>query len=455
MNRLNKRMLVMVSVVLAIFVVGCGKATSDSVLGLIEKGNFKKANTQLIELEETNRSESAKVGAQVGKEFTEKIEKFASVHQTEEGKKQLIDEISQYKQLISLDPAVDTFIEIVEEVYNIDLMYQLGETAQNNEEYLAAVGHYSMFIELYEESGLTLLNPEFLEAAQRNIEEIAPKVKESEDYNLPVQIVGTLISKNSIGTQQLGVQFKNISDRAIKNIQFSVLGFKEDGTPEKLNFGSSSVGSCNYDKTLAPNEISNGDTRWSIYSEDDQVVHTVISINSVEFYEGEPWSNSIHEYEVNKYKDTTLSKEEIAEMKTKQAKATEEAIAQAEPSPVEIQSSSLRRDRIGGQEVSVQFKNISDKAIKQLTFTVLGYDKNGYPVKLGFGNDEYLNFRYDNTIQPNETTGSNWTWDLHASVEVSKIKIILNDVEFYEEDTWRNIAYNNELNNYIGKVYTE
>lgn len=122
------------------------------------------------------------------------------------------------------------------------------------------------------------------------------------------------------------------------------------------------------------------------------------------------------------------------------------------PAPVELGGATLSRNIIDNQLANVYFKNVSDKAIKQIDFTVLGYDKNGYPVKVQFGHDDYMNCKLDVTLQPGESSDPSWGWDLYnESAEITELRVIVKKVHFYEGDAWENPKYSAELSSLSGK----
>lgn len=122
------------------------------------------------------------------------------------------------------------------------------------------------------------------------------------------------------------------------------------------------------------------------------------------------------------------------------------------PAPVEVIDMRLSKDIINNQIANIQFTNKSDKPIKEIIFSIFAYDVNGYPVKVQFNYDEYLNCKFDLTIQPGETTDGNVGWKLYnEGTEITQLRVSIASVEFYEGDTWKNPIYSADLEKYVGK----
>lgn len=120
--------------------------------------------------------------------------------------------------------------------------------------------------------------------------------------------------------------------------------------------------------------------------------------------------------------------------------------------PVKVISTGLDKDIINKQIIKIQMKNTSDKPTKEVVVTVFAYDKNGYPVKVQFGYKEYMNCKYDKTIQPNETTPSGYSWDLYNdnSQVITQVVTIVKNVTYYDGTTWENPLYTAMVTKYSG-----
>lgn len=130
--------------------------------------------------------------------------------------------------------------------------------------------------------------------------------------------------------------------------------------------------------------------------------------------------------------------QEIIEQATEGIKRLEEKLATQTP-PVEIVSISFPRDILNSQTLNVQFKNTTDKVIKEILFDAVVYDGNGYPVKVQFGYDNYYAAKFDRTLQPSEVSADSHAWSLYAEGnEITQAKVFVREVSFYEGETWAN-----------------
>lgn len=119
-------------------------------------------------------------------------------------------------------------------------------------------------------------------------------------------------------------------------------------------------------------------------------------------------------------------------------KRLEEKLATQTP-PVEILAISFPRDILNSQNLSVQFKNTTDKVIKEILFDAVVYDANGYPVKVQFGRENFYSAMADRTLQPNEVLSDEYSWTLYSEGnEITQAKIFVREVSFYEGETWSN-----------------
>ncbi|MGL4873770.1 MAG: DUF5780 domain-containing protein [Clostridium sp.] len=139
------------------------------------------------------------------------------------------------------------------------------------------------------------------------------------------------------------------------------------------------------------------------------------------------------------------------ETKVKMELATKE-LEKIKPAPVKIVGSRLEKNIIDNQVINVQFENKSDKVVKEIQFSVFGYDKDGYPVKVQFNTDDYLNCKIDQTIQPGQKSKNDWTWDLYnTATKITQVKVSIVTVEFYDGETWENPTHASDVEKYAGK----
>ncbi|MBE0068000.1 DUF5780 domain-containing protein [Thermoanaerobacterium thermosaccharolyticum] len=100
-------------------------------------------------------------------------------------------------------------------------------------------------------------------------------------------------------------------------------------------------------------------------------------------------------------------------------------------------------------------KNTSNKVVKNFEVGILMYDENGYPVKADIlaGGDELFIGKAENVnIQPNETFGYGYAWNLYTNIgTVKKIIACVIDVQYYDGSEWINEYYNYWKEKYLDK----
>jgi len=69
-----------------------------------------------------------------------------------------------------------------------------------------------------------------------------------------------------------------------------------------------------------------------------------------------------------------------------------------------ITTNTNSKDFIGGDTVTLTIKNNTDKVLKYVTVAILGYDSNGYSIKLNFGYDDFYAGKTENVnLQPGQS----------------------------------------------------
>lgn len=97
--------------------------------------------------------------------------------------------------------------------------------------------------------------------------------------------------------------------------------------------------------------------------------------------------------------------------------------------------------------IQVVVKNMSDKTVKTMHISCLGYDQNGYPVKIktqfdySGGDYEFVGVASDANIVPGATFGEGRGWSLDESHDISTPLACVKDVTFYDGTTWDNPYY--------------
>ena len=100
-------------------------------------------------------------------------------------------------------------------------------------------------------------------------------------------------------------------------------------------------------------------------------------------------------------------------------------------------------------EVVVQ--NNSDKVVKKYIVGYMAFDKDNYPIKVGWLNEDYLKEGVaEANIQPGQSYGKGRGWDLDNPAAV-KIIASVKEVEYYDGTTWESEYYNYWVEEYKEK----
>lgn len=160
-----------------------------------------------------------------------------------------------------------------------------------------------------------------------------------------------------------------------------------------------------------------------------------------------------------------ISKLEVFEGELKEIKATkrQEEIEDAKSKQIVIvenakiveQSSDLKA--LYPDMIQVLIQNNSDKTIKNFEIGVLGFDNNGYPLKIR-GNFDFSDGRYeflgnaeDVNIVAGDRFGENVGWELDDPHGISKILATVKSVTFYDGSSWNNAYYDYWIEEYKEK----
>ena len=105
--------------------------------------------------------------------------------------------------------------------------------------------------------------------------------------------------------------------------------------------------------------------------------------------------------------------------------------------------------------IQVIVKNTSKtKTVKEFVVGVVGYDNNGFPIKIklqyDFDEGEYLQELTftDANMMPGEKSNSNYGWNLSDDTEISEVRACVKSAVFYGGETWDNPLYENWENKY-------
>lgn len=136
-------------------------------------------------------------------------------------------------------------------------------------------------------------------------------------------------------------------------------------------------------------------------------------------------------------------------------KLTDEQLVIVESAKILVQDSTYKY--LYPDMIQVIMKNVSDKTIKDIHVGLLGYDKNGYPVKILFnldfsgGSFEKVGYGENVNIVAGAKFGHNSGFELDPTHGISKVLACVKDVVFYDETTWENPYYEYWLNKYKEK----
>ncbi|WP_163536379.1 DUF5780 domain-containing protein [Gracilibacillus sp. YIM 98692] len=107
--------------------------------------------------------------------------------------------------------------------------------------------------------------------------------------------------------------------------------------------------------------------------------------------------------------------------------------------------------------VQVMIRNDSDKTIKNFEVGVLGFDNNGYPLKIR-GNFDFSGGRYefvgnaeDVNVVAGDRFGENVGWELDDPHGISQVLACVKSVTFYDGSTWDNPYYEYWIKEYKEK----
>lgn len=101
--------------------------------------------------------------------------------------------------------------------------------------------------------------------------------------------------------------------------------------------------------------------------------------------------------------------------------------------------------------------NKSDKTIKKMKVGFLGFDNNGYPVKIvgnfdfSGGNYEFVGDAEDVNIVAGGRFGENVGWELSETHGISKVLALVKSTTFYDGSTWDNPYYQYWIEEYKEK----
>ena len=136
-----------------------------------------------------------------------------------------------------------------------------------------------------------------------------------------------------------------------------------------------------------------------------------------------------------------------------------ETVETGEEGLLSLDSIDFFKDGIDVIYISAPVRNNSDRVVRDYTIAWMGFDENGYPVKTGWLQDEFLAFGNAEAanIQPGDMFGKDFGWDLGYDVDVRAKKFIVCIVEanFYEGEDWKNPYFDTWKSKYLNKPMPE
>jgi len=151
-----------------------------------------------------------------------------------------------------------------------------------------------------------------------------------------------------------------------------------------------------------------------------------------------------------------LLQEQIAiEKAQEKEKAKNEQLITVESTRILIQSTEYKALYPDLYEVVI--KNNSGKTIKSYKVSMLGWDKNGYPLKIkqnfldDIGSYEFLGYADNVNVIDGATFGKNSGWSLEEGHNIAITKAVVIEAEFYDGTVWDNPYYKYFLDEFEGK----
>lgn len=147
------------------------------------------------------------------------------------------------------------------------------------------------------------------------------------------------------------------------------------------------------------------------------------------------------------------------ERKEKAEKAKNEQIIVVDKTGILIQSTSHKT--LYPDMFEVVIKNNAEETIKYYEVAMLGWDKNGYPLKIkqsfldSDGSYQFFGKADNVNVIKGNTFGKNTGWSLEEGHNISNTKAIVIEAEFYDGSVWKNPYYEFFLEKYEGKPLNE